>query len=77
MNRITVLETSLVHNYQTLHAYHVPYYQSLGLLLIWHGGNDLQTWWAAGNVLNTKRWKTDKGWFSLYEVGNKAKNSSS
>jgi hypothetical protein len=32
-----------------------------------------ETWWAAGNVLNTKTWKTEKGWFSLYEVSNEAK----
>jgi len=47
----------------------------MGFRQVLHGGNGLRTWRAAGNVLNTKMWKTDKGWFSLYEVGNKAKNS--
>jgi hypothetical protein len=48
----------------------------MGLLVVWRDGKSLQIWCAAGNVLNTDRWKADKGWFSFYDVGNKAKNSS-
>jgi hypothetical protein len=54
----------------------VSYYQGMGLLQVLRRGIGLQIWWAGMNILSTKMWKADKEWFSLYEVGNKSKSSS-
>jgi hypothetical protein len=40
------------------------------------GGNDLQVWRVAENILNIQSRTADKGWFSSLVVGRGANNSS-
>jgi hypothetical protein len=40
------------------------------------GGDGLQIWREAANILNKQSWTADKGWSSSLEVGCEASNSS-
>jgi hypothetical protein len=40
------------------------------------GGDGLQTWRVAANILNKQSRTTDRGWFSIWGVGHGAKNFS-
>jgi hypothetical protein len=40
------------------------------------GGNGLQIWRVAANILNQQSRTADKGWYSSLEVGRGANNSS-
>jgi hypothetical protein len=61
---------------QTNHVRWVPCHHSMARPQVADGGNTLQVWRVAANILN-KLWRTaDKGWPSSLGVGHGANNSS-
>jgi hypothetical protein len=58
------------------HVRWVPYHHGMAHPQVADGGDVLQIWRVAANILNKKSWTVDKGWFSSWGVGHGANNSS-
>jgi hypothetical protein len=63
-------------NHRFGHVRWVPCYHSMARPKVADGGNDLQIWSVAANILNKQSRTTNKGWSSSLRVGCGAKNSS-
>jgi hypothetical protein len=55
----------------------VPCHHSMARPQVADGGDGLQIWRVAANILNKQSWTADKGWSSSLGVGRGANNSSS
>jgi hypothetical protein len=54
----------------------VPRHHGMARPQVADGGDDLQIWRVAANILNKQSRTADKGWSSSLGVGHKPKNSS-
>jgi hypothetical protein len=55
----------------------VPSHHGMAQPEVVDGGDDLQIWRVAANILNKQSRTADKGWYSSLGVGRGANNSSS
>jgi hypothetical protein len=58
------------------HVRWIPYRHGMAHPQVVEGGNALQVWREAANILNKQSWTADKGWSSSMGVGRGANDSS-
>jgi hypothetical protein len=54
----------------------VPCHHGMARPQVADGGDGLQMWRTATNILNKQSWTANKGWVSSFGVGREANNSS-
>jgi hypothetical protein len=57
------------------HVKRVPCHHDMACPQVADGGDGLQIWKVAANILNKQSWTADKGWSSSFGVGREANNS--
>jgi hypothetical protein len=71
-----IFEVKQLRKYLTHHIKWVPCHHGMARPQVADGGNALQFWREAANILDKQSWTADQEWSSSMEVGRRANNSS-